>query len=161
MGTGMAAAPLGERPTPSQQSSAGRSRDASRTVRVPWRATSVAQVRKALVDDLEARDVAAAVIDEAEIVVSELVSNAIRHARPLADGNLRVHWKVKAGVVEVEVTDGGSESTPRPAPRTIWAPSGRGLRIVRSLAHEWGVTEDRTGSTVWASLGGPSRRRTH
>jgi two-component sensor histidine kinase len=118
-------------------------------------------VRKAVVDDLATRDVSPAVIDEAEIVISELVSNAIRHARPLADGNLRIHWKVKAGVVEVEVTDGGGDSTPRPAPRTIWAPSGRGLRIVRSLAHEWGVTEDRTGSTVWASLGGPSRRRTH
>jgi anti-sigma regulatory factor (Ser/Thr protein kinase) len=121
----------------------------------------VALVRKALVDALEVREVSAAVVDEAEIVVSELVSNAIRHARPLADGNLRVHWKVKGGVVEVEVTDGGSDTTPRPAPRTIWAASGRGLRIVRSLAHEWGVTEDRNGSTVWASLGGPSRRRSH
>ena len=130
-------------------------------MRVPWRAASVALVRKAVVDDLATREVSPAVIDEAEIVISELVSNAIRHARPLADGNLRVHGKVKAGVVEVEVTDGGGDSTPRPAPRTIWAPSGRGLRIVRSLAHEWGVTEDRTGSTVWASLGGPSRRRTH
>ena len=159
MGTRMAAAPLGERSPLSDPSSGGRLRDSSRTVRVPWRATSVAQVRKALVDDLETREVSAAVVDEAEIVVSELVSNSIRHARPLADGNLRVHWKVKAGVVEVEVTDGGSESTPRPAPRTIWAPSGRGLRIVRSLAHEWGVTEDRTGNVVWATLGGPSRRR--
>jgi anti-sigma regulatory factor (Ser/Thr protein kinase) len=121
----------------------------------------VAQVRKTLVEDLESRDVQSAVIDEAEIVVSELVSNAIRHARPLGDGNLRVHWKVKGGVVEVEVTDGGSDTTPRPAPRTIWAPSGRGLRIVRSLAHEWGVAEDRSGSTVWASIGGPSRRRSH
>ena len=157
----MAAAPLGERPPRPEPPTGGRLRDSSRTVRVPWRATSVAQVRKAIVDDLEVREVSAAVIDEAEIVVSELVSNSIRHARPLADGNLRVHWKVKAGVVEVEVTDGGSESTPRPAPRTIWAPSGRGLRIVRSLAHEWGVTEDRSGSTVWASLGGPSRRRSH
>ena len=119
----------------------------------------MAEVRRAIVDDLHTRDVSPAVVEEAEIVVSELVSNAVRHARPLTDGNLRVHWKVKAGVVEVEVTDGGSDSTPRPAPRTIWAPSGRGLRIVRSLAHEWGVTEDRTGSTVWASLGGPSRRR--
>ena len=161
MGTRMAAAPLGERAPRSEPPSGGRLRDSSRTLRVPWRATSVALVRKALVDDLEAREVSAAVIDEAEIVVSELVSNSIRHARPLADGNLRVHWKVKAGVVEVEVTDGGSETTPRPAPRTIWAPSGRGLRIVRSLAHEWGVSEDRTGSTVWASLGGPSRRRSH
>ena len=157
----MAAAPQGERSPRSEPPSGGRLRDSSRTVRVPWRATSVALVRKALVDDREARDVSAAVVDEAEIVVSELVSNSIRHARPLADGNLRVHWKVKSGVVEVEVTDGGSESTPRPAPRTIWAPSGRGLRIVRSLAHEWGVSEDRSGSTVWASLGGPSRRRSH
>jgi anti-sigma regulatory factor (Ser/Thr protein kinase) len=121
----------------------------------------VAQVRRAIVEDLEQRDVSALVVDEAEIVASELVSNAIRHARPLADGTLRVHWKVKAGVVEVEVTDGGSDTTPRPAPRTVWASSGRGLRIVRSLAHEWGVAEDRHGSTVWASLGGPSRRRTH
>jgi serine/threonine-protein kinase RsbW len=143
-------------PSPSN----GRS-DGSKTIRVMWRAASVAAVRRSLVEDLEAREVSPAVIDEAEIVVSELVSNAIRHARPLGDGNLRVHWKVKGGVVEVEVTDGGGESAPRPAPRTVWAPSGRGLRIVRSLAHEWGVTEDRDGSTVWASLGGPSRRRSH
>ncbi len=135
--------------------------DAARTIRVVWDATSVAQVRKTLVEDLELRDVVPGVVEEAEIVVSELVSNAIRHARPLSDGKMRVHWKVKSGVVEVEVTDGGSDTTPRPAPRTVWAPSGRGLRIVRSLAHEWGVTEDRTGTTVWASLGGPSRRRSH
>ncbi|HEV7195770.1 MAG TPA: ATP-binding protein [Pedococcus sp.] len=135
--------------------------EVSRTIRVLWNAASVAEVRKVVVDDLQTRDVTTTVVDEAEIVVSELVSNAVRHARPLPDGMLRVHWKVKAGVVEVEVTDGGGDSTPRPAPRTVWAPSGRGLRIVRSLAHEWGVTEDRNGSTVWASLGGPSRRRSH
>jgi anti-sigma regulatory factor (Ser/Thr protein kinase) len=116
-------------------------------------------VRRTLVQDLRVRGVASLTIDESEIVVSELLSNAIRHARPLGDGMLRVHWKVKAGVVEVEVTDGGGDTTPRPAPRTLWAVSGRGLRIVRSLAHEWGVAEDRHGSTVWASLGGPSRRR--
>lgn len=132
---------------------------ASTTLRVPWRAASVAQARRAIVDDLQERGVPDPVIDEAEIVVSELVSNAIRHARPLGDGTLRVHWKAKNGVVEVEVTDGGGPTTPRPAPRAVWAASGRGLRIVRSLAHEWGVTEDRHGFTVWAALGGPSRRR--
>jgi serine/threonine-protein kinase RsbW len=157
----MTAASRRDRPVRAVSPSSPRGGDVARTIRVPWNAASVAEVRKAVVDDLNTHEVTAAVVDEAEIVVSELVSNAIRHARPLADGTLRVHWKVKAGVVEVEVTDGGSESTPRPAPRTIWAPSGRGLRIVRSLAHEWGVTEDRTGSTVWASLGGPSRRRSH
>ncbi|GAB3074880.1 MULTISPECIES: ATP-binding protein [unclassified Phycicoccus] len=157
----MSAGPHPDRPVRSVPAAARKSSgtDSSRTVRVPWRATSVAQVRRTLVEDLESRDVESDVVDEAEIVISELVSNAVRHARPLSDGNLRVHWKVKSGVVEVEVTDGGGDSTPRPAPRTIWAPSGRGLRIVRSLAHEWGVTEDRAGCTVWASVGGPSRRR--
>lgn len=132
---------------------------AGRTLRAPWRASSAARVRRALVKDLQARDLNEAVIDESEIVISELISNAIRHARPLSDGCLRVQWKVKAGVVEVEVTDGGGPSTPKPAPRALWAPSGRGLRIVRSLAHEWGVSENQRGVTVWASLGGPSRRR--
>lgn len=158
----MSSSPQPQRPVRSVPSTSGRAGDASRTIRLPWSTSSVAAARKAVIEDLQGRgEVTPVVVDEAEIVVSELVSNAVRHARPLTDGSLRVHWKVKAGVVEVEVTDGGSDSVPRPAPRTVWAPSGRGLRIVRSLAHEWGVTEDRTGSTVWAALGGPSRRRSH
>ena len=158
----MPASPREQRPVRSVPSTTRRGGDASRTIRVPWSTSSVASARKSVVEHLRGRgDVSTVVVDEAEIVVSELVANAVRHARPLGDGTLRVHWKVKAGVVEVEVTDGGSDSVPRPAPRAIWAPSGRGLRIVRSLAHEWGVTEDRNGTTVWASLGGPSRRRSH
>lgn len=130
-----------------------------RTIRVPWTAPAVPKIRRVVVADLESRHLPVDLIGETEIVVSELVGNAIRHARPLADGSIRVHWKVKSGVVEIEVSDGGGPSTPRPAPRSVWASSGRGLRIVRSLAHEWGVTEERSGRTVWASLGGPSRRR--
>ena len=145
--------------TPERLAAAAPANGDSCTLRVPWLPTSVSRVRRALVEDLVARGVPTTTVDESEIVVSELLSNAIRHASPLSDGTLRVHWKVKAGVVEVEVTDGGGETTPRPAPRAVWAPSGRGLRIVRSLAHEWGVADDRHGSTVWASLGGPSRRR--
>lgn len=135
--------------------------EAPRTVRMPWSAHVAPQIRRTLVEDLAALGVSHETIDEAEIVVAELVSNALRHARPLSDGSLRVRWKTKAGVVEVEVSDGGGPSTPRPAPPALWSSSGRGLRIVRSLAHEWGVSEERHGRTVWASLGGPSRRRTH
>lgn len=121
---------------------------------------SVPEVRRLLVADLEARGIPEETIDEAEIVISELLSNSLRHAGPLADGQLRVRWKVRLEVVEVEVTDGGGASTPVPAPRAVWAPSGRGLRIVRALAHEWGtVTNDKGEQTVWATLGGPSRRR--
>ena len=129
------------------------------TVRVASDAASVARVRHQIVTDLNARDLPEELIDEAEIVASELLTNAVRHARPLSDGTIRVRWKIRGDVVEVEVTDGGGATVPHPAPRTVWLSSGRGLRIVRSVAHEWGVTQDRTGNVVWATLGGPSRRR--
>lgn len=130
-----------------------------RTIRVAWDLASVPQCRRVVVEDLTARQVAPVIIDEAEVVVSELLTNAIRHARSLPDGSVRVHWKVKGDQVEVEVTDGGGPTTPQPMPRATWVLQGRGLRIVRSLAHEWGVHEDATSCTVWAALGGPSRRR--
>jgi anti-sigma regulatory factor (Ser/Thr protein kinase) len=130
-----------------------------RTIRAPWGPSTVTRVRHAVVTDLRARDLAEQTIDEAEIVVSELMTNAIRHARPLADGCLRVRWKVRGEVVELEVTDGGGDTAPVPAPAAVWVSSGRGLRIIRSLAHEWGVGEDKGGQTVWAAVGGPRRRR--
>jgi serine/threonine-protein kinase RsbW len=128
-------------------------------IRIPADPAALAEARAAITTDLEAQGIDAQTIEEAEIVASELLSNAMRHARTLSDGNIRLRWKVRLEVVEVEVTDGGSDTTPRPAPRAVWASSGRGLRIVRALAHEWGVSEDKSGTTVWAALGGPSRRR--
>ena len=114
--------------------------------------------RRALVSALRALGVDPVVVDESEIVISELVTNAVRHARPLPAGKIRVSWSVRASVVEIDVTDGGGPTTPHPAPRSVWSAGGRGLRIVGSLAHEWGVRENRSGSTVWASMGGPSPR---
>lgn len=133
--------------------------DGTRSVRLGHRARSAPEARHLLVEDLRVRGITEDVIEEAESVVAELVSNAVRHARPLPDGCVRIRWKVKAGAVEVEVRDGGSESTPRPVRPSPWALRGRGLRIVRSMAHEWGVQEESNGRTVWAALGGPSRRR--
>jgi serine/threonine-protein kinase RsbW len=128
------------------------------TLRVPWRMSSAVDVRRALVSRLRALGVDAVVVDESEIVISELVANAFRHAKPLPDGTIGVSWTVRAGVVEIEVTDGGGPTTPHPAPRSTWSAGGRGLRIVGTLAHEWGVQVQPIGSTVWASMGGPSGR---
>lgn len=133
--------------------------DGTRSVRLPHADGSARDARRILVTDLRARGISRDVIEESESVVGELVSNAVRHARPLADGCVRVRWKVKAGAVEVEVRDGGGSTVPRPARPAPWALRGRGLRIVRSMAHEWGVQDERNGQTVWAALGGPSRRR--
>ncbi|MEI2776577.1 MAG: ATP-binding protein [Tetrasphaera sp.] len=131
----------------------------ARTIRAPWRGSSIPRVRTAICRDLAAREVDEETIDEVAIVASELVANALRHAKPLHDNTVRVHWTEKNGVVEVDVTDGGGETAPKAMPKAVFAPSGRGLRIVRSLAHEWGVSEKKGSITVWASLGGPSRRR--
>ena len=145
----------------SEQAARAVDSDGPRSVRLPFSPHAVPRIRRLIVEDLAGRDVGVDVVEETEVVVAELVSNALRHAKPLNDGTVRVRWKVKSGAVEVEVSDGGGPSTPRPAPPAVWATSGRGLRIVRSLAHEWGVTEDKQGRTVWAALGGPSRRRSH
>ena len=127
-------------------------------MRLAWMVLSAVDAGSALVSELRARGVDPVVVDEAEIEISELVTNAVRHAKPLADGKIRVNWSVRGGVVEIDVTDGGGPTTPRPAPSSVWSAGGRGLRIVGSLAHEWGVRENDNGSTVWASMGGPSSR---
>ncbi len=128
------------------------------TLSVPWEMSSAVHVRRALVSELVALAVSDAVVDEAEIVIAELFANAVRHAKALPDGTIRIDWTVIDGVVEVSVTDGGGPTTPRPVPHSLWSADGRGLSIVRSLAHEWGVHDEEDCCTVWVSLGGPSPR---
>ena len=100
------------------------------------------------------------VVGEAAVVVSELLGNAVRHAPALPDGGVLMCWQVQGQVVDVEVTDGGGPSPVRAGRASTSATSGRGLQLVGSLAHEWGVHTDDDGCrTVWASVGGPSRRR--
>lgn len=134
-------------------------RGQARTVRARWELQTVTRIREAVAQDLLAREVSDEVVGEAELVTTELVTNALRHATPLSDRTVRIHWKARGNCVEIEVSDGGSDTEPVPAARAVWATSGRGLRIVRSIAHEWGVQRDEKQTTVWAALGGPSRRR--
>lgn len=136
-----------------------RQRGDARAVAMPHHPKAVPVVRRMLVDDLEPQldDV---LVHEAAVIASELLGNSIRHAQPLEDARVMLRWQVRGGVLDLEVTDGGSTGEVRPQRPTTLATHGRGLRIVRSLAHEWGVFEDNDGNrTVWACLGGPSRRR--
>ncbi|WP_432544979.1 ATP-binding protein [Kineococcus sp. SYSU DK002] len=104
---------------------------------------------------------------EIEIVLSEIVGNAVRHARPLGDGEIHVQCEVIPTAqphVEISVTDGGSPG--RSVARRTAGESdtgGRGLFIVDGLADEWGVVEnlDDLSRTVWASFGGPTRHHPH
>lgn len=131
--------------------------------------SSVPQVRhvvRHVLDDAGLDEMAMA---EIEIVVSEIVGNAVRHARPLHDGEIHIQCEVTSDPgpdphVEIAVTDGGSPGrVVSPRSPDGEATSGRGLFIVEGLADEWGVVEDLDSlrRTVWASFGGPTRHHPH
>jgi serine/threonine-protein kinase RsbW len=92
-------------------------------------------------------------LDDARLVVSELVANSLRYARPLDDHTIRVGWSLRTDVLRVSVTDGGS-TTGSPSPRRPGelATGGRGLKIVQALAERWGVDRNGSTTTVWAEL---------
>lgn len=130
-------------------------------------AASVPRARHAVRTVLDGAGLDEMATAEIEIVVSEIVGNAVRHARPLVDGAIHVQCEVTVEVlphVEIAVTDGGSpghQVVPRTASDS--ETSGRGLFIVDGLADEWGVVENLQdlSRTVWASFGGPTRHHPH
>jgi serine/threonine-protein kinase RsbW len=94
-----------------------------------------------------------ALLDDARLVVSELVANSLRYARPLDDHTIRIGWSIRADVLRLTVTDGGS-TTSAPSPRRPgeMATGGRGLKIVQTIAERWGVDRKGSSTTVWAEL---------
>ena len=86
-------------------------------------------------------------VDQAVLLTSELVSNAIIHAS--SDGQLTV--QVADGHLRVEVTDHSAVVPTKRAhgPQDI---HGRGLEIVDAVADQWGVDLLASGKRVWATL---------
>jgi anti-sigma regulatory factor (Ser/Thr protein kinase) len=126
------------------------------TVLLPYAPASVAVARQRLAADLTAAGIFAGAVGDAVLVVSELLSNAIRHARPLPGSSVQVAWAVDNDAVEVAVSDGGAATRPTPAQATVSSLGGRGLDIVDYLARTWGVRSDGGGLTVWAVLAAPA-----
>ncbi|WP_063647554.1 MULTISPECIES: ATP-binding protein [Streptomyces] len=129
----------------------------SSTMAVPHGPAGVGAARHRMRDDLSRTGVSDSVIDDAVLILSELLSNAWRHGRPLGsdagDGTVRAAWHVdEYGRLTVEVTDGGGPTRPVPANPSITARGGRGLNIITSLAEDWGVRDGTGEVTVWASL---------
>ncbi|MGW1275524.1 ATP-binding protein [Streptomyces tsukubensis] len=86
-----------------------------------------------------------AVTDEALLVVSELVTNAVRHGT----GTIRLRVRRTGDLLRIEVTD-QSPRAPQPREAGPLDESGRGMLIVAMLAAEWGVSPD--GTTTWCTL---------
>ncbi len=107
--------------------------------------TSVGAARRFVRDVLETRRVAGGVVDTVELLTSEVVTNAIVHAR--AGPQLAV--EVEEKLVRVAVRDVSPDLPVRRVSR-VDDVSGRGVVIVDELASAWGVERERNGGKrVW------------
>ena len=81
------------------------------------------------------------------LLVTELVSNVVRHANT----PLTLDLSLDGRCLRVEVTD-YDERLPAMTPASARSHHGWGLRFVRELSSEWGTTVNRNGKTVWFDL---------
>lgn len=88
---------------------------------------------------------------EAELVLTELVTNAIRHGAPDADGNIDVAWSLRDDRVLLSVHDSGHTEDLHPGDLDTSELSGRGLALVDTLSDRWSWNAD-GGTHVTAEL---------
>ncbi len=108
--------------------------------------TSVALARRYVLSMLSGYP--SGTLERVELMVSELASNCVEHAR--TDFTIRLH--LAGGTVRCEISDGGS-GEPRLQPRDAERLGGRGLLIVDALSDDWGsepVPGD--GKIVWFTV---------
>jgi anti-sigma regulatory factor (Ser/Thr protein kinase) len=117
-------------------------------LKVPFQAPSASLVRHELKDWLQQRGFTGETLDDARVVVSELVGNSVRHAHPLPVNHLTVSWFVDDDDLVISVSDGGSGTSPQPLHVGEGAVSGRGLSIVQALVERWWVEDQRGQTTV-------------
>jgi anti-sigma regulatory factor (Ser/Thr protein kinase) len=95
--------------------------------------------------------------DNAVLLTSELVTNAVMHSRSRCDGGtVTVLIVESAGGVRIEIADEGSELSSPVVRGDVYASDGHGLYLVQTLADQWGYVRDNSGTTVWFWLGGAS-----
>ncbi|MFE6741465.1 ATP-binding protein [Streptomyces tubercidicus] len=111
---------------------------------------SAAQARKALRHHLRTWRVNSELANSAELLLSELVTNAVR-AQASADAEVGVRFVWAGGHLRLEVWD-ASDELPVMKDAEEDEECGRGLVLVDALASCWGVDRDGTGKTVWAEL---------
>lgn len=93
-----------------------------------------------------------ALVEDAELLVSELMSNAVQHGGP----EVRLSLATSDVSLLVMVFDSGS-GVPVVRDTGPEVPSGRGLRMVQHVAAAWGVEteQDGSGKTVWFRVTAP------
>jgi anti-sigma regulatory factor (Ser/Thr protein kinase) len=122
------------------------------SVNVPHDGNGVSLARHSFGTELASDGVTDDVRQDVMLVISELVSNAVRHAAALPGDKVAVACAFNEDCLHIEITDGGSLTRPSPEVATVFALGGRGLDIVRMVSSEWGVSQAGDTVTVWADV---------
>lgn len=89
-------------------------------------------------------------LDNLTLVVTELVSNAVRHAA--SDDPVRLAMTPKDGYLCVQVTDSGRGLVPEPGAIGAEGGPGYGLFLVEQLTRRWGMTREGGHTRVWVEI---------
>ena len=118
----------------------------TRDITLASQATSAAQARRFVRHHLDANHLGA-VVDDVELVASELATNAMQHA------GTPFHLTLQAfdHTLRLTVSDGSRSGPVRLMAGTLDI-GGRGLEIVDLLSRDWGFLEDGAGKSVWVEF---------
>ena len=85
------------------------------------------------------------------LLITEVVTNSLRHANFGANDHIVVQVKVSRDQVRASVCDPGGPGRPELSKPGVWSDGGRGLVLVDELADRWGVSTG-DGTCVWFEL---------
>ena len=117
---------------------------------MPHRVDSVPAARAFLIQLLHGWDIADQIIDDASLLTTELMSNAVEHGSGVVD----LEIAVQDGLLRVGVHDGSVELPVKGEVINASLEGGRGIWLVHSIARDWGSDSsgEEAGKTVWFEL---------
>ena len=104
-------------------------------------------------------EISADMLDNARLLVSELTTNAVRHAGLPREATISLHAELSNDRLRIEVGDEGPGFEPEPALPSMYRTKGWGLYLVEQISDRWGVSRGQ-GSRVWFELDRPAEMAT-
>lgn len=121
------------------------------THRMPWAAATSRAARTLLRSTLSEAGADQVAVGDAELVLAEMIANAVLHGVAAPDGTIEVSWRLVGRSVELRVTDDGDATLCDAAMPGASALGGRGLALVAQLSDRWSQTSA-SGTSVTATV---------